>query len=158
MKAFREATEVTIKAGQEGMNSTVSALQEKIELNQEGMGATIRTGQEQMRVELRSGQEETKVTMNSIWSELEEAIRHWVEDVLASTKGRRASARNSTRRLRSAVSPTSSYDVPRPQDPGRDTTKTLVESTQRELEARPAEVQTILFRDLTLRDASSKHI
>jgi hypothetical protein len=49
--------------------------------------------------EMKAHQEKTEATVHSVQSKLEETIKHQVEDVLVSTKGCRAYAKNLMRRL-----------------------------------------------------------
>jgi hypothetical protein len=56
--------------------------------------------QYRMEATTKCSQEETEAAIQSIQAELEETVRHWVEDVCCvSTKGRKTSARNLTRKL-----------------------------------------------------------
>jgi hypothetical protein len=95
IKTIQEKTD----DGQE-MKDQVGSLASWIDANKEEMRARATAIQYKKEVMIKCRQEEMEAAIHSIWSELEETIKHWVEDVLACVNQRmQASAKNLTRRL-----------------------------------------------------------
>jgi BMFP domain-containing protein YqiC len=119
-----------MKVSEEEMKATVSAIQEMIEGSQKKIEGVI-----------RNGHEEIKTAINSIQSELEKTIRHRVEDVLVSvdqqTRGLCKKLNEKIEQTQSGLQTAMSLDH-RSQVEAQ--TRTLVETTWHELEAKIAKV------------------
>jgi hypothetical protein len=66
------------------MKSQVASLASRINANQEEMRARVSAIQyKMMEVTVNCSQEETEAAVHSAWPELEETVKHQVEDILA---------------------------------------------------------------------------
>jgi hypothetical protein len=125
--------------------ATVSAILGKIEDSEENAEAVI-----------RSGQAETKAAMYSIWSRLEETIRHLVEDSLASvdlqTQGLREKPNEKTEQTHSGLQAVMTSLDNKIQGKQIDIrmTNTLLETTRHGLKAKIAEVTDNFIHGLDL--------
>jgi hypothetical protein len=65
------------------MKAQVGSIASWIDAKEEEMKARVSATQHEMEVTMKCSQEETDDAIYSIQSELEETIKHWLEDILA---------------------------------------------------------------------------
>jgi hypothetical protein len=70
-----------MEASQENLDANMEANQEKMEAK---MDTVVNAVREKMEAVMKTDQEKMEAAISSIWSELKETVKNWLEDGLAS--------------------------------------------------------------------------